>query len=35
LWGQNLLKIFGFWAIILSPDVLESQSRAQKTRMMF
>jgi len=31
---RKFLPIFGFRAIILAPDMLESQSKALKTRMM-
>jgi len=33
-WDWNFHPIFVFWAIILAPDMLESQSRALKTQMM-
>jgi len=32
--GVAFPTIFGFLAIILAPDMLESQSRALKTRMI-
>jgi len=32
--GLEFLPIIGFWAIILVPDMLTSQSRALKTRMI-
>jgi len=32
--GVAIFTIFGLWAIILPPDMLQSQSRALKTRMI-
>jgi len=32
--GVEFLPIFGVWAIILTPDMLASQSRTLKTRMI-
>jgi len=34
LWEYNFYQIFVFWAIILGPDQLESQSLALKSRMV-
>ena len=31
LWDFNVHPIFGFWAMISAPDMLETRSRALKT----
>jgi len=34
LWDFKVYPIAGFWAIGLAPDMLESQARTRKTRMV-
>jgi len=32
LWDLTFYPIFGFWVVVLAPDMLASQTRALKTR---